>query len=164
MTNGHGAPALASTRGRSGVESRMLATSSIRTRFYAQALLGRENALFERLARRADFRRGLFRDGIPTPETYLAQHVRVLFAFREPNMKGRAREHDMRDEVRDGRFRPLMPDGTREERPASGWWNAKACSRTPSQRRSTANLPARGFDVLPAVAGTTMSSTTALSP
>jgi len=68
----------------------------------------------------------LYRDGVPTPEAYLAQRVRVLFVFREPNMGGKAYPHDMRDEVRDPQFRPLAPDGTRKERSPKCWWNWKA--------------------------------------
>ncbi len=68
----------------------------------------------------------LYRDGVPTPETYLGQRVRILFVFREPNMRGDAHAHDMREEVRDLRFRPVGPDGAREERSPKGWWNGKA--------------------------------------
>ena len=68
----------------------------------------------------------LYRDGVPTPEAYLAQRVRVLFVFREPNMPV-PRAHDMRDEVSDERFRPAVgPDGAREDRSSKSWWNGKA--------------------------------------
>ena len=68
----------------------------------------------------------LYRDGAPSPQAYLDQRVRVLFVFREPNLLGKTRPHDMRDEVSDGHFRPLGPDGERQDRPTTGWWNWKA--------------------------------------
>ncbi len=92
-------------------------------------LRAREDAIFDALERARDdrtFRGRLYRDGVPTPETYLGQRVRVLFVFREPNMRGDAHAHDMRDEVSDVRFRPLGEDGTREDRSAKSWWNWKA--------------------------------------
>lgn len=67
----------------------------------------------------------LYRDGVPTPEAYLEQRVRVLFVFREPNMPI-PRPHDMRDEVNDERFRPVGPDGIRQDRSPKSWWNGKA--------------------------------------
>ena len=78
-----------------------------------------ENEIFYALEHANDdptFLGRLYRDGVPTPKSYLAQRVRVLFVFREPNMRGRAYPHDMRDEVRDPHFRPLVQDGTRKER------------------------------------------------
>ena len=93
------------------------------------ALRAREDAIFDALERtRGDrtFQNKLYRDGVPSPEIYLAQRVRVLFVFREPNMGGSPYALDMRDEVRDERFRPIGPDGTRQDRSARGWWNAKA--------------------------------------
>jgi hypothetical protein len=95
----------------------------------AVQLTAREDAIFSALEHAADdptFLGRLYRDGVPTPEVYLAQRIRVLFVFREPNMRGQAYARDMRDEVRDPQFRPLAPDGTRRERSPRCWWNCKA--------------------------------------
>lgn len=92
----------------------------------ARELTAREDAIFDALERDPTFRGRLYRDGVPTPESYLAQRIRVLFVFREPNLRGMAYAHDMRDEVRDLRFRPLAQDGAREERSSTCWWNWKA--------------------------------------
>ncbi len=92
-------------------------------------LRAEEDAIFDAMENAPEdgtFRGRLYRDGVPSPDAYLEQRVRVLFVFREPNMGGRAHAHDMRDEVSDERFRPLMEDGSREERSPKGWWNAKA--------------------------------------
>lgn len=92
-------------------------------------LRAREDAIFHALEHAPGdetFLSRLYRDGVPTPETYLAQRIRILFVFREPNMRGKAYALDMRDEVNDVRFRPLGRDGTREERSAKSWWNWKA--------------------------------------
>jgi len=56
----------------------------------------------------------------------LFEHVRVVFVFREPNLSGRPRPLDMRDEVSDEHFRPRGADGARQERRRSCFWNAKA--------------------------------------
>jgi len=88
-----------------------------------------EDAIFDGLEHAAGdktFVGRLYRDGVPSPDSYLAQKIRVLFVFREPNMRGNPKAHDMRDEVRDVRFRPLGADGSREERSAKSWWNWKA--------------------------------------
>jgi hypothetical protein len=66
----------------------------------ANKLRTAENAIFDALEQQPGDRthRGvLYRDGIPTPSVYIAQPVRVLFVFREPNMGGLAYAHDMRD-------------------------------------------------------------------
>jgi hypothetical protein len=92
-------------------------------------LRAREDAIFHALEHAQNdrtFLDRLYRDGVPTPEAYLAQGVRVLFVFREPNMRGEAYAHDMRDEVSDVRFRSRARDGTREDRSAKSWWNWKA--------------------------------------
>jgi len=92
-------------------------------------LRARENALFDTLEHTLGdrtFLNRLYRDGVPTPKAYLAQRVRVLFVFREPNMSGAPYPLDMRDEVSDERFRPIGRDGTRQERSAKSWWNGKA--------------------------------------
>jgi hypothetical protein len=91
-----------------------------------KTLTAKENALFDTLARTADFRKRLYRDGVPTPEAYLAQRIRVLFVFREPNMRGSPYALDMRDEVHDDWFRPIGRDGTRQARSPKSWWNGKA--------------------------------------
>lgn len=95
----------------------------------ASELRAKENEIFDALEHsKSDttFLGRLYRDGVPSPEIYLGQPVRVLFVFREPNMGDDAYAHDMRDEVSDVRFRPLQQDGTREDRPPTGWWNRKA--------------------------------------
>jgi len=91
-----------------------------------KTLTAKENTLFDALARTPDFRKALYRDGVPTPEVYLAQRIRVLFVFREPNLRGKPFAMDMRDEVHDERFRPIGRDGRRQKRSSKGWWNAKA--------------------------------------
>ena len=71
-------------------------------------LTARENAILDALEHSAadrTFLGKLYRDGVPTPASYLKQPVRVLFAFREPNMRGVPYALDMRDEVRE---RPLV--------------------------------------------------------
>ena len=87
-------------------------------------LTAKENALFDRLehAPHGTFRGTLYRDGVPTPARYLAQPIRVLFVFREPNMRGIPYAHDMRDEVGDEHFRPLRKR-KRLDRSPRGWWN-----------------------------------------
>jgi hypothetical protein len=70
------------------------------------------------------FRGKLYRDGVPSPQIYVKQPVRVVFVFREPNMRGVPWAEDMRDAVHDKRFRPLRC-GKREDRSTNGWWNAK---------------------------------------
>lgn len=92
-------------------------------------LSAKEDEIFRALEYAQDdetFLDRLYRDGVPTPQAYFAQKVRVLFVFREPNMNGKAYAHDMRDEVSDVRFRPRAQDGTREDRSAKSWWNSKA--------------------------------------
>ena len=92
-------------------------------------LRAREDAILDRLEHTPGdtaFLNRLYRDGVPTPEAYLAQPIRVLFVFREPNMSGRPYALDMRDEVRDEHFRPIGRDGVRKERSAKSWWNWKA--------------------------------------
>jgi len=92
-------------------------------------LRAREDELFNALECAPNdptFRDRLSRDGVPTPEVYLAQRVRVLFVFREPNLSGNPRAHDMRVEVSDPFFRPRRSDGSREKRSQKGWWNWKA--------------------------------------
>jgi hypothetical protein len=94
----------------------------------ASGLRAKEDAIHDGLQHSTidrTFRKALYRDGVPTPKTYLAQQVRVLFVFREPNMSGRPYAHDMRDEVSDVRFRPLGRRGAREERSPGSWWNNK---------------------------------------
>lgn len=98
-------------------------------RLTAKELRAREDAIFDALEntpRDRTFRNRLYRDGVPTPESYIAQPVRVLFVFREPNMRGTPHPHDMREEVNDERFRPRWQDGTRQDRSAKSWWNGKA--------------------------------------
>jgi hypothetical protein len=92
-------------------------------------LRSREEAIFRSLERAPNdrtFLGRLYRDGIPTPALYFAQRIPVLFVFREPNMRGGAYAHDMRDEVSDPYFRPLASDGSREDRSMKCWWNWKA--------------------------------------
>jgi hypothetical protein len=91
----------------------------------AKALTAGEDALFDALERDRTFRKRLYRDGVPTPSSYLAQRVRVLFVFREPNLSGKPRSVDMRNEVSDEQFRPIR-NGKREERSPRAWWNARA--------------------------------------
>jgi hypothetical protein len=91
----------------------------------ARELTALENAIFDDLVQRdVTFVGKLYRDGVPSPALYLNQRVRVLFVFREPNMPVQ-RDHDMRDEIRDVRFRPWI-DGEREDRRPTTWWNYKA--------------------------------------
>lgn len=121
----------------------------------AKTLTARENAIFDALERRsgdATFRKRLYRDGVPTPQAYLAQRVRVLFVFREPNMREAPYALDMRDEVSDEGFRPIGRDGRRQNRSAMSWWNGKPeCSHTRSLRRSTPRPKAtRSIDLVEA--------------
>jgi hypothetical protein len=95
-------------------------------RLTPEALRARENEIFDTLERDKTFRNQLYRDGVPTPQIYLLERVRVVFVFREPNMRGRPHPHDMRDEVSDERFRPVGADGLREDRSRKAWWNGKA--------------------------------------
>lgn len=92
-------------------------------------LRAREDAILDALEHvQGDktFLNRLYRDGVPTPKAYLAQRVRVVFVFREPNMSGAPYPLDMRDEVSDEHFRPIGRDGTRQDRSAKSWWNRKA--------------------------------------
>src|SRR5687767_6921876 len=91
-------------------------------------LTAKEDLILDRLEHDAGdrtFLGQLYRDGVPSPESYLAQPVRVLFVFREPNLGANAYPVDMRDEIRDKHFRPLV-NGRRDHRSISGWWNSKA--------------------------------------
>lgn len=81
-----------------------------------EQLTAKEDAILDALEHTPGdrtFRGKLYRDGVPTPASYLSQPVRVLFVFREPNLGGVPRAFDMRDEVRDKWFRPLR-DGARQ--------------------------------------------------
>lgn len=94
----------------------------------AVTLTAREDALFDALeALPGDdtFKGRLYRDGVPSPAVYLAQPVRVVFVFREPNMRGVPYAQDMRDQVRHPQFKSLV-NGERREQFVRGWWNAKA--------------------------------------
>jgi hypothetical protein len=98
-------------------------------RLTPRVLRTREDAIFdalEHLPGDTTFLNHLYRDGAPTPSAYLAQRVRVLFVFREPNMRGVPFPRDMRDEVSDDHFRPIGQDGTRQARSTKCWWNVKA--------------------------------------
>ena len=88
-------------------------------------LTARQNAIFDMLEADRRLAGRLYRDGVPSPEVYLAQAFKVIFVFREPNLGGQHRRHDMRLEVRDPHFRPLI-SGERIERTSHCWWNAKA--------------------------------------
>ena len=49
----------------------------------------RENRILNALENRPGdrtFRGRLYRDGVPSPEVYLKQRIKVVFVFREPNM------------------------------------------------------------------------------
>jgi hypothetical protein len=66
-----------------------------------------EDKIFEKLLGTPGddtFRGRLYRDGVPRPDIYLAQPVRVVFVFREPNL-GKPYARDMRAELRDPLFR-----------------------------------------------------------
>jgi hypothetical protein len=92
-------------------------------------LRARQDAILDRLEHAPGdptFLNRLYRDGVPTPKSYLAQPVQVVFVFREPSMSGGAWPEDMRDAVSVPHFRPIGADGTREERRPSCFWNAKA--------------------------------------
>jgi hypothetical protein len=93
----------------------------------ARALRAREDKILGALEHSPGdntFRGRLYRDGVPTPASCLKQRVRVLFVFREPNMRGKPYALDMRDQVRDEKFRPCIA-GEREDRSNRGWWNDK---------------------------------------
>ncbi len=75
----------------------------------------REDAIVDRLEHAPGdptFLNRLYRDGVPTPKSYLAQPVQVVFVFREPSMSAGAWPEDMRDAVSDERFRPIGADGS----------------------------------------------------
>lgn len=87
-----------------------------------------EDKFFDALEHRSNdktFFGSLYRDGVPSPRIYGQEPIKVLFVFREPNQRGKAHAHDMRDEVSDERFRPLMVDGTRDNQHSTIWWNQK---------------------------------------
>jgi hypothetical protein len=91
----------------------------------AKELTEQEDAILDALEHTPSDRRFLgmlYRDGVPTPASYLAQPVRVLFVFREPNMRGDPYALDMRDQLRNEQFRPLR-NGVREKDRPRGWWN-----------------------------------------
>src|SRR5438093_538935 len=79
-----------------------------RTSNSPQTMTERENEIFdslENLSGDNTFKDVLYRDGVPQPEVYGEQPVRVVFVFKEPNLSGNPRAVDMRAEVRDSEFR-----------------------------------------------------------
>jgi hypothetical protein len=91
----------------------------------AQMLTERENEIFESLARDDTFKGKLYRDGVPCPDVYLSQPVRVLFVFREPNLRNKPFDLDMRAQIREREFRPTRHGELLEPDPIRGWWNNK---------------------------------------
>jgi hypothetical protein len=94
-------------------------------RLSPEQLRRRENQIFVQLERDHECRGRLYRDGVPSPDIYCRQPLRILFAFREPNMKNEPYALDMRKEVSDPALRPLR-NGRRIPHSPTCWWNAKA--------------------------------------
>src|SRR5205823_4633752 len=59
------------------------------------------------------------------PDIYLAQRVRVVFVFREPNLRDDPYELDMRAQIRDPEFRAMHHGDYRKPATRRGWWNWK---------------------------------------
>jgi len=102
------------------------------------ALTKREDRLFDALLSiQGDptFEGVLYRDGVPRPDIYLKQAVRVVFVFREPNLGHKPFDMDMRAQIRDPEFR-AAGDGTPRGIPVEyrypgsirGWWNSKVAA------------------------------------
>lgn len=86
-------------------------------------LQAEEDRLFDTLRRR--LRTPLYRDGLPQPEIYGRQPVKVVLVFREPNLKHVQQESDMRAEVRDAEFRRHRNGQFGSPGSIRGWWNNK---------------------------------------
>lgn len=86
-------------------------------------LQAEEDQLFDTLRRR--LRTPLYRDGLPRPDIYRRQPVKVVLVFREPNLKHVQQESDMRAEVRDAEFRRHRNGQFGSPGSIRGWWNNK---------------------------------------
>ena len=111
----------------------------------ADELIERERELFDAMIGvpgDSTFKDALYRDGVPRPDIYLSQPVRVLFVFREANLSGNARVVDMRAEVCDEEYRQSR-DG-RLGTPASdhSWWNERVAAYGHAVANALAGTPA----------------------
>src|SRR2546425_5258475 len=90
-------------------------------------LTEREEEIFQSLLDSAPdtFKGKLYRDGVPRPDIYLAQQVRAVFVFREPNLRDDPYELDMRAQIRDPEFRAMRHGEYRKPATRRGWWNWK---------------------------------------
>src|SRR4051812_29386271 len=102
-----------------------------------------ERRLFAALARDPKFKGKLYRDGVPRPDVYLKQHVRVVLVFREPNLAGRPYAVDMGAEVRDPCFRQSRDGKLGEPGRRLAWWNNKVGSYGHAVLSSFKGLPAQ---------------------
>jgi hypothetical protein len=92
------------------------------------ALTRSEEQIFDSLANNrhdSTFKGVLYRDGVPSPKDYLAQRVRVLFVFREPNLGNEPYDLDMRAQIRDLEFRAIRDGKFGSPGTLRGWWNYK---------------------------------------
>jgi hypothetical protein len=90
------------------------------------ALTRREDRLFRALVDdpQGTFKNKLYRDGLPRPDIYTKQKVRVVFVFREPNLPDPV-DLDMRAQVRDPEFRGFCRGEYWLPATNRGWWNGK---------------------------------------
>jgi hypothetical protein len=76
-------------------------------------LTEREEQIFKCFLKNLSARtiKGVFcRDGVPEPDVYLHQGLRVVFVFREPNEGNKPHSYDMRAQIRDSGFRARPDD------------------------------------------------------
>jgi len=82
-----------------------------------------EDRLFDALAARLSS--PVYRDGLPRPDVYQRQAIKVVFVFREPNLNSIPQESDMRAEIRDPEFRHHRNGTFGSPGSVRGWWNNK---------------------------------------
>jgi hypothetical protein len=89
-----------------------------------------EGRLFRALVHRASktFAGKLYPDGVPRPDIYTKQAVRVVFVFREANLGNRPCDVDMCAEVRDPQFRQSRNGRLGKPGRRLAWWNNKVGS------------------------------------
>ena len=73
----------------------------------------------------SSFKGKLYRDGVPKPDVYLAQRVKVVFVFREPSMGDDPWEVDLRQQINDEEMRAFSDDTYRKAQSIRGFWNGK---------------------------------------
>jgi hypothetical protein len=89
----------------------------------ASMLTAQEDEIFESMVRQFPdiFKGKLSRDGVPRPDVYWSEPIRVLFVFREANSKYKPSDWDLRAQVRTCWFQNRFGKPSRTK----GWWNCR---------------------------------------